>query len=306
VKIFLAAIESNWEHAAAALAEGAKHVLTSFFYAQKKHVYRREWLQCMRAAKIRFIDSGAFTLRTSVLSLVSTSGSQQAQDVDYDKFLSEYLTWLKWLRGLGSADYWVELDIAAVTSYDWVHKHRQKILAAGLGSGLINVWHSDQDWAYWLYLLKEAKKPGRSGYVAIEGNQLNRAPLDYTKFLKEAYLRGVKVHGFRMTSREAIQRHPFYSVDSSSWITVSSLGGYMLQTRTGGVVSTQSKKPVPGARPAWHGVMPKKGTTSRIRIDALRASANAWITAEKQVDALWLARGVDWDKAIANPKVVDV
>lgn len=307
MKILLAAIESNREHAVAARKAGAKHVLTSFFYAgYRKRNYREEWLQCLRHTKLRFIDSGAFTLRTSVLSLVSTSGAEAAADVDYDEFLTAYIKWLKWTQSMRLSDVWVEQDIAAITSYDWVHKQRDKIIAAGLGHGLINVWHSDQDWDYWVYLLKEARRPGRSGYVAIEGHQFNREPLNYTRFLKEAYDRGVKVHGFRMTSAEALQKWPFYSVDSSSWMTVSSRGTYALVPRTGGVQQTMSAKKSTGdtsLRRSWAGVMPRTGTTFGIRLDALIKSAKAWCDAEKHFDEMWRRRGVDWDKAIANPRV---
>jgi hypothetical protein len=308
VKIFLAAIESSREHAASAAQAGAKNVLTSFYYAGfNKRVYKPVWLQCLRQADARLIDSGAFTLRTSVINLVSTSGSQNAVNVDYDAFLAKYIVWLQWLKKNKLGDLWVEQDLGAITSNAWVDAQRLKIIAAGLGEGLINVWHSDKDWDYWVWLLKEAKRPGRSNYVAIEGNQFNRDPLDYTKFLREAYDRGVRVHGFRMTSQEAIQKWPFYSVDSSSWVTPASKGSYVMQSRTGGVVNIRHKGQGLGdaaLRPSWYGIMPRKGTTSRLRVDCLVASAKAWIDAERHITAIWEARGVDWDRAIANPKVM--
>jgi len=307
MKIFLAAIESSREHASAAVHAGAQHVLTSFFYAgYLRKTYRDVWLQCLRQAGLRLIDSGAFTLRTSVSDLVSTSGSANAEDVDYDAFLARYIEWLRWLRTAGLADLWIELDIAMMASYDWVHRQRDKIIGAGLGAGLVNVWHSDQDWAYWIELLEECRRPGRSNYVAIEGNQLNRDPLDYTRFLKEAYARGVRVHAFRMTSQEAIQKWPFYSVDSSSWITPTSQGSYVMSTRAGGVVNIRHQGEGLGEsmlRPSWYGIMPRNGTTSRLRVDCLVASARAWIEAERHVTDIWRARGVDWDAAIANPRM---
>lgn len=311
MKIFLASIESNREHSIAAMEANAKHVLTSFYYAgYHKRSYRQEWLQCLRLAGqrggLRLIDSGAFTLRTSVLALVSTGGAAGGKDVDYDEFLAEYITWTQWLVKNNLADLWVELDIAAIMpeGYNWVHRQRDKILASGLGAGLVNVWHSDQDWAYWLYLLREAKLPGRSNYVAIEGNQLNRDPLDYNKFLREAYDRGVRVHGFRMTSEQAIKRWPFYSVDSSSWVTTTSRGSYVSTSRTGGVVNTRRKGTGDNAlRSSWAGDIPRMGTTSKFRANVLKQSAAAWVEAERQITEIWKTRGIDWEAAIGSPRV---
>lgn len=309
MKIFLATVETAKGNAIGAMAAGAENVLTSYYYAGYiRRSYRQDWLSCMRHAKLRLIDSGAFTLRTSVQKLVSTAGKQGAAGVDYDRFLSEYITWLREMRGLGLADLWVEVDIAIMTSYDWVNRQRNKIVAAGLGEGLINVWHSDQDWDYWLHLLREACKPGRSRYVALEGNQLNRDPLDYTKFLREAYDRGVRVHTFRMTSQEMLLRYPFYSVDSSSWISPANMGSTTVTTRLGGVRNVRSPEAASAdseVRRTWLGHMPKTKTTYQGRVDAMVASARAWIAAERHITNIWLARGVDWDAAIANPKVTE-
>jgi hypothetical protein len=54
----------------------------------------------------------------------------------------------------------------------------------------------------------------------------------------------VKVHGFGMTTFDLIQRYPWFSVDSTSWVMLSSFGSVYLDLRDSGVTtlsfSTQS------------------------------------------------------------------
>lgn len=307
MKLCLAAIETCWEHAAACAAVRAPNVLTSFFYAGYKGAQERvEWTTAMRAAQFRMVDSGAFTLRMAVMKLVGgRAGSAAGRGIDYDEYLAKYIAWVQAKarsRVLLPNDVWIEMDIDAVTSEAWVVKQRERMIACGLGRGLVNVWHSNKDWDYWLYLLREAMRPGRSGYVAIEGNQINREPLDYVRYLRAAYQRGVKVHCFRMTSAEAMRRWPFYSVDSSSWIASTMHGNYTCITRTGGATQTRSKSTGAQTR-VWRGVIPAKGTTEKLRLDILIKSARTWVRCGDQVDAMWRARGVDWDKAIAAPEI---
>lgn len=306
MKLLLAAIETCWEHAAAAHAVRAPNVLTSFFYAGYKGKQERaEWLSAMRAASLRMIDSGAFTLRMSVKKLVGgRTGSAAGRDVDYDAYLDAYMRWLRKKAESQLADVWVELDIGMVVGNRWVERQRERMIAHGLGRGLINVWHSDMDWEHWLYLLRESKRDGRSGYVAIEGHQNDRAPLDYARFLHAAYKRGVKVHCFRMTSAENMRRWPFYSVDSSSWIASTMHGNYTCITRTGGATQTRSRSTGAQQR-VWAGVIPAKGTTEKLRLDILIKSARTWVRCGDQVDALWRSRGVDWERAIAAPEIKD-
>jgi hypothetical protein len=191
----------------------------------------------------------------------------------------------------------VEMDIGAIVGQEWVHRQRAIMLRAGLGRGLVNVWHSEHDWDYWLYLLRESLRPGRSGYVAIEGHQLTRPKLDYVKFLHEAYKRGVKVHGFKMTAAEDLVTLPFYSVDSSSWITPSTRGSLQVIDPLGPVRNTRD---LTAGRMAWNAPIPRS-TTRSMRQAVLAASAKAWVQANADLDKLWRARGVDWESAIADP-----
>ena len=305
MKILLAAIETAAEHAVVIERAKAPFLLTSFFYARKTAAMV-PWVRALQGAQLRFADSGAFTLRTSVLSVVGTSGAASAAGVDYDKYLAEYLAWLRIHSRAALLDVWVELDLGAIVGLDWVHAQRKAYQRAGLSHGLVNVWHSDNDWDYWLYLLREAKQPGRSNYVAIEGHQLNRPALDYGKFLHAAYQRGVRVHGFKMTALEDLRRYPFYSVDSSSWLSPTRTGQIPYIDRLGGVTN---RKKMRAHEPQFRAAIMHQ-TSSRApkraeRLVLLDASARAWVQASHQLTAIWKRRGVFWDAAIASPEVTD-
>lgn len=233
------------------------------------------------------------------MKLVSSTGSKSAENIDYDKYLDEYIIWLKQMKRKRLADVWVEIDIGAVTSESWVVRQREKFLGMGLGAGLINVWHSgDHDWDYWLYLLKEAAQPGRSRWVAVEGNQIDRDPLDYIPFLKVAFDMGVRVHCFRMTASKALAKYPFFSVDSSSWTAPVRTGGFTTSSKTG-IVKNSTKQ----LGSSWRGANTKKRpdgkrAKSDLRLAILVESAASWLRSERRFDALWKKRGVDWDKQL--------
>jgi hypothetical protein len=307
MKVFLAAVETNTEHSIAASRAKAKHVLTSYYHARDKPVVKRtgqikgEWLACMRQAKDRFIDSGAFTLRTAVLDLVNNKGDSAARNdgVDYDQYLAEYCDWLKWTVRQGLADVWVEMDIGAVTGQNWVLKQRDVFLRAGLGYGLINVWHSEYTWQDWIDLLDESCRPGRSRYVAIEGHQNNREKLSYTTFLRAAYDRGVRVHGSRMTTTSELKKWPFYSVDSTSWLFPTLAGCNIVTTIDGNLHLTRGKTHKAGDV-KWRSGGPPRGSTRAQRLLYLTESAKEWVKVGDQLNQYWIQRGVDWERQIAK------
>ena len=274
-------------------------MLTSFFYAaytrEPTGTKRLAWLASLRSATARLIDSGAHTLRTTSMKIAPSEGTAAAKDVDYDAYLAQYIGWLYFLRRMGLADWWVEIDVGAVVGDAWLVAQRARLIAAGLGAGLIQVWHSDRDWDYWLYLLREACRPGRSRYVAIEGHQIDRKPLDYLRF----------VRAFKMTGVAELHRTPFYSVDSSSWTAGERYGAGTTKVRMGGCSTARLRKVPLGCRPAWLAGASLRHLTARERLDMLVKSAQAWVDAERRLTALWRRRGVDWDRAVSLPEVLD-
>lgn len=277
MRIYLSGAEAS-PHALMAMAyRPARCILTSFFYRTKHRKEDAMWVRFMVAAKYRMADSGAF-------SFLYGSGGV----IDFDKYLDEYTVWLRQNVRAGMLDNWIELDLSQRVGYAWVHAQRTKLVAGGLGAGLINVWHSDADWDYWLYLLREAAEPGRSGFVAIEGHHDDRDPLDYARFIAEAYRVGVRVHGFMITGGSDLERYPFFSVDSTSW---------QATTRYGGTQSL-SRKNV-GVRLRHDGRVsrnPDMGDRVRYLVENL----GQWAEVEQRATRMWISRGVDWSTATGH------
>lgn len=294
MRICLSSVETARENAQSVCEERAPSLLTSFLYA--RHFCRnlstprgKWWLGALRQAKFRMVDSGAYTIRTAEIR--GNYVSAIANGVDYDKYLHDYIAWLKWAAPYKLADVWVEMDVGVAIGFPWVEGQRRKFIAAGLGHGLVNVWHSaENDWDYWKYLLTEAKLPGRSGFVAIEGKGANKSRLDYPRYISAAYVAGVKIHGFKMTDFSDLLKWPFYSVDSTTW-QAHLRHGIPLGIDRAGWPTSKAK-----ATPVWKGILPAKGTKAPMRLDILKASARSWIRAEQQLTEHWKLRGIDWEK----------
>ncbi len=280
MRVHLSGVEASVHALHAAAINPPRCVLTSYHYAKTVRTDTRLnpdlWVRCLVGAKHRMVDSGAF-------SFLYGSGDR---GTDFDGYLAGYVAWLRLKARAGLVDTWVELDLSAVLGYDWVHRQRDAIISAGLGAGLITVWHSDADWDYWLRMLDEAARPGRSRYVAIEGHHDDREPLDYARFISEAYRRGVRVHGFMITGSQDLERFPFFSVDSTSWLSGCRYGQ----------VSRLSRKGV-GARGVKDGTAPVAGTNWREHVAPLVDSIRTWAEVERRVTEMWSARGVDWGDA---------
>jgi hypothetical protein len=291
MRIALAGVESSHEHLWAACLSRARSVLTSFFYADTiEHSNRFNlWKSTLHQATFRLVDSGAYTFRTTAL----WGNKETAAGIDVDAYLDRYIKWILRMRSLKLVDYWVEMDIGVAVGAEWVTQHRKRFFDAGLGYGLIRVWHSlESDWQGWLDLIAEAKQPNRSRFVAIEGRSKYYAPIDYTKFIRAAYDQGVRVHGFRMTSFKDLKRYPFYSVDSTTWTTAVRFG-VTHSVRNGWLESSLNGDRV------WRGrLIPRRTSTYRTRLDLVKTTAAQWVKAEKQITELWEKRGINWDKQL--------
>jgi hypothetical protein len=267
-------MEASIEAIYAMALRASPSILTSFYYRNKHAGLSELWVRAMHAASHRMVDSGAYSF---------LYGAKLA--IDFDLYLTKYLSWVRDNSRSGVVDWWVELDLSQILGYDWVHKQRDKMIADGLGAGLITVWHSDADWAYWLYLIEESLRPGRSRYIAIEGHHADREKLDYTKFIAEAYRKGVRVHGFMITGCGDLERWPFYSVDSTTWKSCVIWGGSSSLSRTSTGICHQHV-----GRGVW------LGSVIKDRIPFMLQSIDTWAAYERRITESWVARGVDWSR----------
>lgn len=265
-------------------------ILFSYYHGPYKSGFHRALASVLGFAKERFCDSGAFTF----LQKGSAGG------LDFDEYLAGYIKWVGRMSRLGLIDWWAEMDVGAVAGQDWVLKQRELWYRAGLGHGLLTVWHQEHDWDYWMRLLEQAAKHSR--YVAIEGHQRStRAPLNYQAFIDEAYRRQIRIHGFKMTSVEDLQKWPFYSVDSTTWQT-GRWGSKPVRVRTGGFKKITRKVKNTDALGSYRATF---RTDIKIgnKLDwfqGMFAAARTWMRVENELTDLWKLRGIDWETQLCQ------
>lgn len=181
-------------------------VLESFYYMQ-------DWMKpYIRDYWDFLLDSGAFTFMNDKKNSV----------VDWDAYLTRYIDFINEM----DIDQFFELDIDSVVGIKKVEQLRAR-LESETGKKSIPVWHKSRGKEYWFKMCEEYD------YVALGGmvndkkyrNQMEGA---FSWFLSEARKRNTKVHALGYTSLEGMERHKFYSVDSTAWI-YGNRGGYLYQ-----------------------------------------------------------------------------
>jgi hypothetical protein len=188
------------------------YILESFAYANERmaRLIRRN-------DQRMFLDSGAFTMHTqnTIVSMVR-----------YAKFIA---------RNSDIIDGAANLDVIGPgheqQSYDRLKRLQQLLEFDGLPHLLKPVHHVlDRD--YWLErYLDEGYDYILLGGMVPETTRTRRWWLDH---LWRHYLTNpdgtakVRVHGFGLGSRSLIFRYPFYSVDTSDWVSIRYGGGVLM------------------------------------------------------------------------------
>jgi hypothetical protein len=114
-------------------------------------------------------------------------------------------------------------------------------------------------------------------YLCLAG--LNRKMLDKKNkeqmgnFIFSHTKNKIKVHGLAVTNKPFMEKYPFYSVDSTTWLNPAMFGTTKLVTNKN-LVNYRSKK--------VH------------YLDRISADVPYWIQLEKSITDLWRARGVEW------------
>lgn len=152
------------------------------------------------------LDSGAFTY------LNGASGK-----IDWDKYIENYAAFIN-KHGVKN---FIEMDIDPIVGIKEVERLRAK-LEKLTGRQSIAVWHKSRGKDYWLKMVKEYD------YVAIGGIVTREIkPSEYKHFhwlLAEARKQDCKVHGLGFTNLAGLKEYPFYSVDSTSWLSGNRFG----------------------------------------------------------------------------------
>lgn len=177
------------------------HVLESYHY-----VHKQSAVDAMRrdGQKV-FLDSGAFSAFT--------------QGVEID--LPGYCSYIK-----------RNADLILVASVldgigDPLKTYQNQKRMEDLGTRPLPCFHYGEDERYLEYYLQNYEYITLGGMVPIAKPQL-RIWLDriWSKYLTDEHgLPRIKVHGFGLTRVDLMQRYPWYSVDSSSWVQSANNGG---------------------------------------------------------------------------------
>ncbi len=201
-----------------------KYILESYHY-----VYRKSFVEKMRADGVKiFLDSGAFSAFT------------MGVDVDmeaYCRYIQENRDILETVDGMVCASV---LDGIG----DPLQTYRNQLAMESLGVRPLPCFHYGEDERYLDYYIANYPYITLGGMVPISTSQLYHW-LDriWEKHLVDGAGRPkVKVHGFGLTTMALVERYPWYSVDSSSWVQVARTGSMMLYPEAC-VISVSDRSP---------------------------------------------------------------
>lgn len=240
------------------------------------------------------IDSGAhsfFSEQAEAWLSVSVHKKKTKTKWTPQQYFNWYLRWIKNYRKY--FNHFVELDIWEIVWQDVVEKWRKDL--APYMKQCITVYHPNvMNWDKYIEMLETSE----SWYIALEWDRPWQKRLPYHKLLNEAIKRWIKVHWFAQTKKIVMKNYPFYSVDSSSWLswvqywTANHLHKWK-------IVSLKYKSEDWFMLKTWQGYIKSIRHQQQSR---LAEAVKAYNFMEKYYTSLWKARWVDWDKIILNFK----
>lgn len=205
------------------LVQEVPHVLESFHYVGKQR-----YVDQMRADNAQvFLDSGAFSAYTL--------------GVEID--LPTYCEYIK-----RNMDLWRVEDGVVMASVldgigDPLKTYQNQLHMEQLGAKPLPCFHAGEDERYLEYYVKNYEYITLGGMVGSSTKQLC-IWLDrmWERYLTDGSGRPrLKVHGFGITAIPIMERYPWYSVDSSSWIQSAAFGSII--TPDWGPLSVSEKSP---------------------------------------------------------------
>lgn len=192
---------------------GIREILVSYFYIRKNLSYWEKMLpQFKSEGGIFMTDSGAFSFMGKYAP-DTPEYDEMCKEESWLDYLNEYKNWLA-----AHKDYVfcaANLDIDTIVGEDCVNKWNKEIfepLGKETGIQIVYVAH-ETDKSSLLVRLEEYCK--KYGYVGANRSAKNLAPKVYQ--LVKHYKR--RIHGFAWTELPLLRRYPFFSVDSTSWLS---------------------------------------------------------------------------------------
>lgn len=200
-----------------------QHVREAGNYLESYHYFNTEKICAkVRGEGIRvFLDSGAFSAYTKGISV----------DIEeYCRFCRENSDIIE----VASV-----LDAVGDPLKTWQNQQQME----ALGVPALPCFHYGEDERYLEHYVSKYEYITLGGMVPIS----NRDLFKWLDHLWEKYLcdpsgrARLRVHGFGMTSVPLMKRYPWYSVDSSSWVQIGSVGSIMHPDY--GVIAISSSNP---------------------------------------------------------------
>lgn len=214
MKIYLAGLENGGSMSVVRTGI-IRDGFVSYYYIRAKRKNKDLLAEIRQNTKNIIIDSGAHTFFSELSDKglsVSVHIKRTKTKDSPEEYFKKYKNWL--VENYDLFDYYVELDIGEIVGQDKVLQWREELKQANIYNKCITVMHPEVvDFNAFIATLEDSQ----SKYVALEGDRPKRPRLQYNKYIKECYNRGVKVHGFAMTKEDVYNKYPFYSVDSTSW-----------------------------------------------------------------------------------------
>ncbi len=220
-----------------AIKHGVKDILVSALYMSKKKASMEVVLSNFDFV---FLDSGAFTFWNKWYDIQEKHlGSEKFNDKRFlaewhktqeaiDMFAKHKAWGAKWeeeyLAMLKSDKRFLNRDIVHVVEYDIGNEYemteRRKRFEKE-GFNVVPVFHPNDSKEYADMLIRDYDYVGIGGIAVASGRYQAKDFQQYFKKMKESH---TKVHGFGMTQQEPMRRMPFYSVDSTSWLSGARYG----------------------------------------------------------------------------------
>lgn len=205
MRIYLAGCDTFLEYCLEKEDIKDAYILESFYSLKKTPKY-------LPFYKDFLLDSGAF-------SFFGNGG----KNISWDDYVTKYINFINKYN----IKHFFELDIDVLTGYDYVKEIRKRI-EKETGKQCIPVFHKSRGIEEYKKLCEEYK------YIAIgcsgkhDSVWTRKYPEKLYQLVMYAKSKGVKVHGLGYTKLENMSKIPFYSVDSTSWLSGNRFGHIFL------------------------------------------------------------------------------
>tara|TARA_R100000951_G_C2653560_1_gene185303 strand:- start:17109 stop:17843 length:735 start_codon:yes stop_codon:yes gene_type:complete len=153
------------------------------------------------------LDSGAFSFFGG-------------KTVNWDDYVGEYIAFINKYN----VKLFFELDIYAIVGVKKTEEIRTRLIKE-TGRKPIPVFHKRLGIDYYKMFCEQFKYIAISASGMYESKWTRQEPQRLKKMIQYANSKGVKVHGLGYTKLSNLAEMPFYSVDSTSWLSGNRFGG---------------------------------------------------------------------------------